>query len=65
MKPGHCGLNFKSTGVQSLKKNSAATAATYFWEYFYLMANNGMFGIQFPLILWFCTGKITDATHVS
>jgi hypothetical protein len=66
MKPRHCGSNFESTGVQSLKKNQLpGPAATYFWEYFYFMANNGMFVIEFLLILWFCTGKITDATHVT
>ena len=53
--------------VSSLwKKNRLpGPAATYFWDYFYLMTNNGMLGIEILLILWFCTGKITDATHVS
>jgi hypothetical protein len=33
--------------VSSLWKKNwlPGPAATYFWEYFYLMANNGMFGI--------------------
>jgi hypothetical protein len=59
-------LWFESTGVLSLGKNRlSGPAAIYFWGYFLFMANNGVFTIQFFLILWFCTGEITDATHVS
>jgi hypothetical protein len=41
-------LWFESTSIPFLQKNRLpGPAATYFWEYFYLMANNGMFWIQF------------------
>jgi hypothetical protein len=49
----------KSTGVQSLKKKSAVRPNFFI--------NGEQWNVQKSIlpILWFCTGKITCATHVS
>ncbi len=66
MKPLHCGLNFESTGVQSLEKKSAARPGSNIFLGIFLF-NGEKWNVRnsIPLNSLVLSGKITDAIHVS